>query len=205
MRRDRLALRPGDRQHGDLARQRPAGLVCGGSDDADLGRLLSHEHPREPAAAKLGLAGHRRLLQRVPLRRLGRQHVDVGEDRLREQVQGLRLKSRGDAHRRKPPPRDAGADPVGRQQRLHAAARSHLTAPERRVHVGARNRRAGLHLGQEMAQRLLHAGPDALAERAVDRTRVRRDRADRVDHLVRHIRQDRPKTPAISGGSSCQG
>ena len=180
---------PGDGEHGDCPRKRPPGLVRGGPDDAHLGRRLSHQHPHKPPATKLGFAGHRGLLERVALGRLGREHVDVGEDRLRQQVEGLGLEPRGDTHRRKPPPGDAGADPVGREQRLETPSRSHLAAAERRVHVGPRDRPARLDLGKEVAQRLLYAGPDALAERAVDRPRVRRDRAHRVDHLAGDVRQ----------------
>ena len=153
---DRLADRPGrqsrggrhallaaDRQHGQRARQRPAGVRGGGLDRRRVGRRVADEHPHQPPAAQLGLAGCRRLLQRVALGRLGREHVDVGEDRLGQQIQRLGLEPGRDAGGGEPPPGHPGADPVGAEQRLEAAPGAHLPAaraPSRR-RAGRRGRR----------------------------------------------------------------
>ena len=52
---------------------------------------------------------------------------------------------------------------------------------------------ARLDLGQEVTQRLLDALADALPERPLERSRVRRHGGDGLDHLVRDLAQGRPQ------------
>ena len=142
---------------------------------------------------QFGLARRRRLLARVPLGGLGRERIDVGEDRFGEQVQRLGLKPGRAAERDEPAPRHSGAGPVGAQQGVEAPPGAHLALAERPVDVRTLDRAAGLDLRQEVAQRLLHSGPDPDAEFALERSRVRRDSAHRVDDLVGDVRQRRPE------------
>ena len=184
-----------DRDHRERPRQRPAGLgggrLDGGRGSAGGSRTSS---PHQPAAPQLGLAGGRRLLERVPLGRLGREHVDVGEDRLRQQVQRLGLESGRHAGRREPPPGDAGADPVGAEQRVEAAPGAHLAPAERRVDVRAGDRPAGLDLGQEVAA-APPARPPGCPRRTARRAAARTPGTvrDRLDHLVGDVGQRRPQ------------
>jgi hypothetical protein len=128
----------------------------------------------------------------VALGRLGREHVDVGEDPLGEQVERVGIEARPDADGREPPPRDARADPVGGEQRVQAAACPHLALAERAVHVRTPNRPARLDLGEQVAERRLHAGDDADPEVALDRPRVARDVGDdRLNHLLGGLIEDR--------------
>ena len=109
----RVALLAGDRQNRQRSWQRPASLARSDLDRGRVGGRLAHEHPHQPPAAQLRLARCRRLLERVALGRFGRQHVDVGEDRLRQQVQRLGLEPCLDAGSREPPPGDPRARAVG--------------------------------------------------------------------------------------------
>ena len=142
---------------------------------------------------QLGLARRRRLLARVAFGGLGREHVDVGEDRFGEQVQRLGLEPGRAAERDEPAPRHSGAGPVGAEQRVEAPPGAHLAPPERAVDVRPLDRAAGLDLGEEVAQRLLHSRADPGAELAFERSRVRRDPAHRVDDLVGDVRERRPE------------
>ena len=176
-------------QDGEGSRQLPARLERGGLNRGRLSGRLADEHPHEPPAVELSLAGRRRLLAGVPGRRLGGQRIDVGEDRFREHVQRLRFQSGRTPEGDKAPPRDAGTGPVGAQQRVETSAGAHLALTERPVHIRAPDRSAGFDLGEEVVKRLLDAGADPSAELPLERTRVCGDPADRVDHLVRDVRQ----------------
>ena len=104
----------------------------------------------------------------VALDRLSRQLVDVGEDRLREQVQRARLQPGCLAGGREPPPGHPRAEAICGEQRVEAAAGPHLAAPE--VDVDAATG-AAIGLGaldhlDELPQRLLDPGPQSLSERA---------------------------------------
>ena len=157
----------GSRQRGGR-RRGPDGLLPGG-------RVLGEE-PHQPAAAALVLAGRGGLLLRVALGRLGGELVDVGEDRAAERVDRVGLQAAGDARLDEPPPGEAGADAVGGEQRVEAAARLELPAPE--LDVGAaRARRVGVGRGEqveEAVERDLDADPHGLPELALERPRVAR-------------------------------
>ena len=168
-RRDLRVLFAGDRQHRQRARQRPVGLHGGRLDGPGIRRRIADQHPHQSATPQVGLAGRGRLLERITLGRFGRQHVDVGEQRLGQQVQRVGLEARLDADLGEPPPRDPSADAVGAEQRLEAPPRAHLAAAERRVDVRARDVTADLDLGQEVTQRLLDALPDTVPERPLER------------------------------------
>ena len=178
-----------DRDRRQRARQAPIGVGGRRLHRVGVGRRVADEHPHQPAPAELGLAGRRRLLQRIALRRLGGEHVDIGEDRLREQIQGLGLQPGRDPGGGKPPPGDARADPVGAQQRLQAASGTHLAASERPVDIGAPHRTAGVYLGHEMAQGLLHPRAQPVAERPLQGAGIRRNGGDRLDHLAGDVRE----------------
>ena len=158
---DRRAVRAGragrgrsghERRHGP--RQRPAGGRGRREHRLLVGRRVLREQPHEPPPQPLALARGGRLLLRVALRRLGRELVDVGEDRLAERVDGLGLQAGVLARLHEAPPRQPRAEPVGGQQRVEAAPRAHLAAAE--VHVGARGRgrrrRSGPRSGRRSAR-----------------------------------------------------
>ena len=181
-------------QRGDAAPRQCPARGGGGRADRLLGRrrVLAEQADEAPPAA-LALAGGRRLLLCVALRRLGRELVDVGEDRLAERVDDRRRQPGLDAGLDEPPPREPRSHPVGGQQGVEAAPGVELAAAE--VDVGrARLVRVRRRIGQqvdEAVERHLHAEPDDLAELAFERTRVARHLAgDRGDRLVGEARQD---------------
>ena len=139
------------------------------------GRRLAHQQRRQLVAAPAAQVLDLGLRLGVALDRVGRELVDVGEDRLGEQGQHLGLEAGlRPAGRRDPPPGDPGADPVGGLQRVEAAALAQLAAAERDVDLAARPA-AGVGVadqGDELAQRLGDAGADAAAEAALQRARV---------------------------------
>ena len=162
-----------DRHSRDRAREPPIRDPSRLVNRLDRCRRLSHEQPHEPPPSELGGAGDRGPLERVPLRRLGREHVDVGEDRLGQQIQRRRLQARRLARRRGTTPGHSGPDPIGAEQRIETATDAHLAPPELAVDVRARHRTRGFDLGDQVSQRLLHAGADADAEIPLQRPRVR--------------------------------
>ena len=93
----RVAALAADRHRRQRARQLPAGVGRRRGDGLRVGRRVADEQPHQPAPAQLGLARGGGLLERVALGRLGRQHVDVGEDRLGQQIQRLGLEPGLDA------------------------------------------------------------------------------------------------------------
>ena len=142
--RDRGAIRAGragrgrrghERRHG--ARQRPAGGRGGGEHRLLVGGRVLREQPHEPPPQPLALARRGRLLLRVALRRLGRELVDVGEDRLAERVDGVGLRAR----RRGPPPRSAATPAASRAGRRTAARRGCARRASRRGRGSRRCRR----------------------------------------------------------------
>ena len=141
---------PRRHQHGERPRQLPARLERAGLDRGRFGGRLVHEHPHEPPAVKLGLAGRGRLLARVALRRLCRERIDVGEDRFGEEIQRLWFEPGGAPEGDKPPPCHPGSGPVGTQQRVETPAGAHLALAKRPIHVRALDWAAGLDLGEEV-------------------------------------------------------
>src|SRR5206468_11401563 len=128
----------------------------------------------EAAPAPLALAVHARLLGRVALDRLGRDLVDVREDRLAEVVDGVRRQPAGRGRVDDAPPGDARADAVRGQQRVEAAAGPGLTAPEADVHVAGPVGGRGVRLLKgvdETAQRHVVATTAIAPERAGERAR----------------------------------
>ena len=192
----------------DGARQRPAGRGGGGEHRLLVGGRVLREQPHEPPPQPLALARGGRLLLRVALRRLGRELVDVGEDRLAERVDGVGLEPAVAARLHEPPPRQPRAEPVGGQQRVEAAPRAHLAAAE--VHVGRAPAAvvAGRVLDQvdEAPERALDAEPHDAPELALHRPRVvgHLD-GDRADHLVGQPGQDGTQHRGGVGGDRREG
>ena len=114
------------------------------------------------------------LRLRVALHRVGGQLVDVGEDRLGEQAQLLGVEARAPGGGGDPPPGDPGPDPVGGLQRVEGPALAQLAAAEGDVDLAA-DPAPSLGVadqGDELPQRLLHPGPDAAPEAALEGARV---------------------------------
>ena len=169
--------------HDDGRRQAPVSRVSGRGDRSRVGRGRRHEQLGQRAAAALELARPLGLLAREALGGLGRELVDVGEDRLGEQHERLGRQTRLQAQSGQPPPGHAGTGPVGRQQRVQRAAGTDLSPPEVQ-RDGATADRAPAGQLHELGQRALHASPHR-ARATLQRPRVRRDlRSDRVHDLL---------------------
>ena len=136
-----------------------AEVLLGAGERRDAARQLQpaacarprSARPRAPAArGRAARASSRRRRRRtvldlglrlgVALDRVGRELVDVGEDRLGEQAQRLGVEAGRGGRPRDPPPGDPGADPVGGLQRVEGAALAQLAAAERDVDLAARAR-----------------------------------------------------------------
>ena len=92
-----------------VPRQRPRRGGRRGQDRLLGRRHVLREQAHEAAAEALALAGGGRLLLGVALRRLGRELVDVGEDRLAERVDRARVEPAGHARLDEAPPRERGS------------------------------------------------------------------------------------------------
>ena len=158
-----LRLREDDR--GQRAGRLPVGPLGGGVDrvgrgagEQGAGQALEVALPHAAAALELvGVAGHRG----------GGQLVDVGEDQLGEARELAGVDPCLDRDVGHVAPRGAGADAVGREQRLDRTSLAGLAAAEL---VGALDRRRlrGLGVqpgreGEEPAERELHRVADHLA------------------------------------------
>src|SRR4029079_18396304 len=93
-------------------------------------RQLAAAAPADVVALGLGLG--------EALDRVGREFVDVGEDRLGEKAQRLWVEPRPAAGRRKVSPGDPRADAVGGLERVEGASLAQLSAAERKVDLAAR-------------------------------------------------------------------
>jgi hypothetical protein len=114
--------------------------------------------------------------------------------KIAERVHGLRLQPGRSAGLGEAAPREPGADAVGGQQRVEAAAGVELAAAEVQIGV-ARPRHVGRRVGDhvhEASQSDLDAVPHELAERPLHGARVVGHlERDRGDHLVGEARQRR--------------
>jgi hypothetical protein len=130
---------------------------------------------------------------REALHRVGGELVDVGEDRVGQRAEDVGRQLGAEAGVRQSPPRHPGPDPVRGLQRVQAASFAHLAAAQAAVDLpslGAAEVGVG-HQIHELAQRFLHAQPDAAAEVALERPRVLRhllgdpaeDRVEQRRHL----------------------
>ena len=144
------------------------------SSSACAGGRVAQQQRDQLAPAALALALALRALLRVALDRVGRQLLDVGEDRLGERADHAAVEAGAPRRLREPPPGHARADPVGGLQRVERAALAQLAAAEPDVDVAAGLAAAvGVaDQGDELAQRLGHADLHAAAERALERPRV---------------------------------
>ena len=150
---------------------------------------LAHQQHDElvtaPAAHVLAL----RPGGRIAVDRVGGELVDVGEDRLSQEAEDLRVEPGLAADAGEAAPGDAGANPVGGLQRVQRAALAQLAAAERDVDL-APQPAAGLRIanqGNELFERLADAGANPAAEAALQRARVLRDLAgDRREDLRGH-------------------
>ena len=104
-----------------------------------VGRRVLDEQRRRAAGAGAGAPRRPRPAPSRSPRSTPRELVDVGEDRLGEQVERPRLEPGRSPAAAQPPPGDAGAEAVGGQQRVEAAAGAQLAAAE--VDVDLRGRR----------------------------------------------------------------
>ncbi len=193
------------RQRRRRSRQPPSRAGSRGAHVRLLGRRLAQQQRHQLPAAPPALVLHPGPCLRVPLHRVGRDLLDVREDRLGQQADRLRVEVRPPRRLRHPPPRHPRSHAVGRLQRVERPSLPQLAAAERHVHLAprpARARRAADHR-QELAQRLGHPGPHTAPERPLERPRVLRHLArDRghdllgdgielgLDH-VRHARRER--------------
>ena len=185
----RLAGRPvvggrRDERRQPAARQRPRRRGRGRADRLLPGGRVLREQPHQPAPAALALARGGGLLLRVALGRLGRELVDVGEDRLAERVDRVGREPARDAGLDEPPPRQPRADPVGGEQRVEAAAGVELAAAEvdvrapalrrRRARGRPAGRRSGSARPRRRAARPARTRPPSPARSPAPRARSRR-------------------------------
>jgi hypothetical protein len=196
------------RQRRQRAGKRPAGVGRRGLDRGRRGGRLLHEQRREPLAEALERARRGGLLLRVALDRVGRQLVDVGEDRLGKRVQRGRWQAGTLAGGRQTAPSHPCADAIRREEGVQAATGAHLAAAE--VHVGLPARGARrlrvLHRRDELAERLLHAGPQGAAEGTLQRAGVvRHALAHRGHDLVRERRELWPQRACNPGREGLPG
>ena len=89
---------------------------------ASLGRRVAQQQGEQLAAAALALALALALRLRVALDRVGRELVDVGEDRLGQQAELRPDRRPALARPPRPPPGHPRADPVGGLQGVEGAA-----------------------------------------------------------------------------------
>ena len=124
----------------------------------------------------------------VALDRVGGELVDVGEDRLGEQAERLRVQPGLPAGPREAPPGHSGTHPVGGLQRVERAALPQLAPSQAYVYV-ASDAATGFRIadqGDELAQRLPYPRPDPAAEASLQRPGVLRHLAsDRREDLRR--------------------
>ena len=196
-----LPRRPASRpppapRRASAATSRRPGRRCGSPPGAGGGSW--DEQADQPPPAALALAGGRRLLLGVAVGRLRGDLVDVGEHRLAEREQRVGRQPRVLAGLDEAAPGEPGADPVGGEQRVEAAAGVELAAPEVHVRV-ARAADVGGRVGDhvhEAPERDLDAEPHHLPERPFHRARVVGDLdGDRGDHLVGEAGQRRVGAP----------
>ncbi len=118
------------RQSGSAAREAPTSRRGGSTQLRRFGGRVSQEHGYQlpPPAAAFALEPRAGL--RVPLHRVGRELLDVGEDRLGQQAQQLGIEPGAAGRRGHPPPRHARAR-HGRRTAAHRAS-GPGAAPRRR-------------------------------------------------------------------------
>ena len=208
-------VRLGHDHRGQRLRRRPARTLGCGQHGLRRRRLqqvvreaFEQSLPHPPGRVQLvGVAGH-----------AGRgQLVDVGEHQLREAGQGVGVDPVAHRRGRHLPPRDPGADPVRRQQRVDRPAAAGLAAAEL---VGALDRRrrrgAGVRAAaprrqrDEAAERQLHGRPDVLADLPGQGPGVAGHLLDDgADRLLGHLREAgahlldglRGEVQAVAGGA----
>ena len=176
------------------ARQRPARGLGGGPDRLDGRRRILHSSRNSPLPAALAVARGLRLRLGEARRGLGRDLVDVGEDRLAEVVQRVGREAGARAGLDEAPPCPPRADAVGGEQRVQRAPGLVLAGAEPQVGVA----RAGI-VGRlahqqvhEAVERDLHAEAHDLAEAALHRARVAGHLGgDRGDDVVGEARERR--------------
>ncbi len=171
----------------DAAWQRPCGGLGRGAHVGLIRRRLAGQQRRQLAAPAAALVLELGLGLRVALDRVGGEFVDVGEDRLGEQAEHLRVEPRIPPGCGDPPPGDPRPDPVGGLQRVERAALPQLAAAEGDIDLTARlpARLRVADQGDELAQRLGDSGADPAPEAALERPRVLGDLAgDRREDLL---------------------
>ena len=162
------------RQGRCAAGQPPAGGLRRDPQIRLIGRRVPQQESEQLASAALPLALLLALRLGVALDRVGRELIDVGEDRLGEHGELVRIDVAAPRRGRDSPPRHPSADAVGGLQRVEGAALPQLAASEAHVDVAARlPPRVGIaDQGDELAQRLGDPGADAGAERPLQRPGV---------------------------------
>src|SRR5436190_19842044 len=103
---------------------------------------------------------------RIPFHGVGGELVDIGEYRLGQNAQHLGVESGSPSRRRLSSPRDTCPDPVGGLQRIEGASLPKLAAAQAAIHL-ATLPAASIGVaeqGDELAQRLRNAGPQATPE-----------------------------------------
>ena len=170
-------------------RRLPPGLARSSVDRVRAGGGIEHQL-RKARTQPLALTGGGRLRLRVAVSRERRDLVDVGEDRLGEQSERAAVVAGLDRELRDAAPGDAGAEAIGRQQRVERAAFALLARAQSAidgVEVGAVELGIGDEVG-ELRERDLDAlanpGSETAAKRAVVGGHAL---TNRLDHLVAEL------------------
>ena len=130
------------------------------------GRKLTTATPAHVVELGLGLC--------VTLDRVGREFIDVGEDRLGQQTQLLGIEACLPRGRREVAPGNPGSDSVGGLQRVEGPPLAQLAPAKDQIDLASRLA-PGLGIadqGDELSQRLGDAGTHTTPEAALERTGV---------------------------------
>ncbi|WP_052914175.1 hypothetical protein [Protofrankia coriariae] len=153
----------------------------------------------EPVPQAAAFAGCLGLLLGVALCAGGGDPVDVGEHGFGQRHQPVGVQPAALRGLGEPPPGDPGADPVGAEKGVQRASGAELAASQPDVDLTAgreigRSAGVGADHGEETQQRLFDSLPDAAAERALQRARVRRHLTrDGRDQIIAEGRQLKPQ------------
>ncbi len=166
--------------------------VGGGTSGVfDRHRAAARQHQlAEPVPQPAAFARRLGLRQRIALGGGTGDLVDIGEHRLSQRHEPVRVQPAVPCRVRKPAPGDPGTNPVGTEQRVQGAAGAELAAPQPDVDLAAggqvrRAARVCVDHGEEAHQRLLNTLADTAAEGAFQRPGVRRYLArDSRDQII---------------------
>jgi hypothetical protein len=168
-----------------IPRQLPTRGPCRRADVPDRGGGLAHQQRDELVAAAAAHVLTLRLGRCIAVDRVGGELIDVGEDRLGQETEDLRVELGLAADPGEVAPSDASANPVGSLQRVQRAALAQLAATEGDVDLPPQAA-AGIGIanqGDELLKRLADAGADPATEAPLERACV-------LGHLAGDRRED---------------